>query len=197
MPLVPGIAGRKVPLGFPPDGRRLAFGTICPGVGRSLWVVDLRSGETRLVAEQPGLYWSRTGSPMDGRLGYLAPGKTGRSFWSIDVDTGETQEHRPIDADISGALPSPDGRSLVSHGARNQAERVGDGTRGRPGACSRTTRRGSGGRSGRPTTRIGVEIMRRADSRVGRMLAKGGPVHRSSRHQGRTGRIRFRPTGAV
>jgi Tol biopolymer transport system component len=68
LPLISGIAGRKVPLGFSPDGRRLAFGTIRPGVGRSLWVGDLRSGETRLVAEQRRGIWNVYWVPLDGGI---------------------------------------------------------------------------------------------------------------------------------
>ena len=198
LPLVSGIAGRKVPLGFSPDGRRLAFGTIRPGVGRSLWVVDLRSGETRLVAEQPGLYWSRNWFPDGRRVGYLAPGKEGRSFWSIDVDTGETQEHRPIDADISWLpLLSPDGKSVVSHGARKGGLNVWVmELAGGPGRLLTNDAEGIGWPVWSPDgTRIGVEIMRRADSRVGWVPAGGGPVHEIVSTPGQNWPHSFSPDG--
>ena len=196
-PVASEIAGRKIPLGFSPDGRRLAFGTIRPGAGLSVWVADVESAASKLVAERPGLSWTRGWFP-DGRLGYLANGTGGRTLWSVDVDTGEAREHRRIESHIS--MPpqvSPDGRSLVSHGARDGALNVWvmdlEGGRAHP---LTSDPEGIGWPAWSPDgKRIAVEVMRGGDTRIAVMPAAGGAVREVVSTPGQNWPRSFSPDG--
>ncbi len=197
-PLVSAVAGRKVPLRFSPDGRRIAFGTVRPGEGQSLWVMDLESGESRLVAERAELFWSRAWFPGGRRLGYVAPGSVGRSFWSTDLETGNSREHRPLDDHISWTpMLSPDGRSLVAQGARRGGLNLWlmdvDG-----GPARRLTNDAEG--MGWPVwspdgSRLAVEIMRGGDTRIGWMPSSGGPVREIVSAAGQSWPYSFSPDG--
>jgi Tol biopolymer transport system component/DNA-binding winged helix-turn-helix (wHTH) protein len=198
-PLVTRIAGRKIPV-LSPDGRRLAFGTVRPGVGRALWVADLGSGEARLLAEQPGigLFWSRAWFPDGQRLGFVARAERGRSFWSVDVETGETREHRPLEDHVSSSPAlSPDGRSLIAHGARRGALNVWVmGLEGGPARPLTNDAEGMGWPVWSPDgARIGVEVMRGGNTHVGWMAATGGPVHEVVEAPGQSWPYSFSPDG--
>ncbi len=197
-PLVTSVAGRKVPVAFAPDGRRLAFMTLRPGAGLSLWTVGLGSGEARLVAEEPGLLQSRAWFADGRRLGYVAPGKEGRSFWSIDLETGDRREHRAIEAHLSW-LPvlSPDGRSLLSHGALEGALNVWVmDVEGGPARPVTSDEEGMGWPVWSPDgARIAVEIMRGGDTHVGLMPATGGPVREIVTTPGQSWPHSFSPDG--
>lgn len=197
-PLVTGVAGRKVPLGFSPDGRRFAFTTSRPGAGLSVWVADVATGDARLVAEGRGLQLSRAWFPDGRRIGYVAAGAQGASFWSVDVDTGEAREHRPMPGRLTWApLLSRDGRALVSHGALNGRLNV--------------WRMDLSGGAARPLTndpegvgwpvwspdggQIAVEMMRGGDTRIGLMPAEGGPLREVVRTPGQNWPHSFSPDG--
>jgi Tol biopolymer transport system component/DNA-binding winged helix-turn-helix (wHTH) protein len=178
-PLVTTVAGRKVPLGFSPDGRRFAFTTQRPGVGVSAWVADLASGDARLVAEGQGMQLADAWFPDGRRLGYVAPSGHGRGFWSVDVETGETREHRTLDAPLwwSSRL-SPDGKTLLFHGTLNGRLNVWrtDVAGGAERALTNDAE-GIGWPVWSPDGRqIAVEVMRGGDTRVGLLAASGGPV---------------------
>ena len=196
-PVVPGIGGRKIPLAFSPDGRRLAFGTMRPGAGLSVWVAEVESGAARLVVERPGMSWTRGWFP-DCRLGYMTSGPGGRTLWSVDADTGEARMHRPIESHISlPPLISPDGRSLVSHGARNGAlnvwvmDLVGGPARGLTNDTE-----GIGWPAWSPDGRqLAVEVMRGGDTRIGLMAAAGGAVREIVSTPGQNWPRSFSPDG--
>ena len=197
-PLVPDVAGRKVPLGFSPDGRRLAFGTMRPGVGRSLWVADAESGEAKLVAEQPGVAWARGWFPDGRTLGYVTTGGAQPAFWTVDADTGEARERAPIARYLSWPpLLSPDGRQLASHGTRGGGLNVwvvdlaG-------GAARQVTHDAEG--VGWPVwspdgTRLAVEVMRGGDTRVGWLPSAGGPLREVVTAPGQSWPQSFSPDG--
>jgi Tol biopolymer transport system component len=203
VPIVPTIGGRKVPFGFSPDGTRFAFTTARPGVGPSLWVVDLASGDARLVVETPDLLPCRAWFADGRRLGYVAPGKgaageSGRSFWSVDVVSGETREHRPVEPHLSWAFSlSPDGRSLLSHGAREGALNVWSTDLG-GGEARRLTDdpEGIGWPVWSPDGRqMAVEMMRGGDTRIGLLPAAGGTVREVVSTPGQNWPHSFSPDG--
>jgi Tol biopolymer transport system component/DNA-binding winged helix-turn-helix (wHTH) protein len=197
VPVVPGVAGRKVPLGFSPDGRRLAFGTFRPGVGPSFWVADMDSGAAKLVVERPGLQWARGWFP-DGRLGFMANGASGRRLWSVDVDTREERDLREIEGHLSLApLVSPDGRSLVSHGARNGALNVWVmDTPGGPARPLTGDPEGVGWPAWSPDGKtLAVEVMRGGNTRIGLMPSTGGAVRELVSTPGQNWPRSFSPDG--
>jgi Tol biopolymer transport system component/DNA-binding winged helix-turn-helix (wHTH) protein len=197
-PLVTSVGGRKVPLGFSPDGRRFAFTTLRPGAGRSVWVSDLASGEVKLVAEGQKLQASRAWFPDARRLGYLAPGEGGLSFWSVDVETGDTREVRRLDAPVWWAPRlSPDGGSLLFHGALQGRLNVWrteiDGGAARP---ITNDPEGTGWAVWSPDGRqIALEIVRGGDTRVGLMAASGGAVREIVSTPGQNWPYSFSPDG--
>ena len=88
------------------------------GTGPSLWVADLESGEARLVAEQPGLQWSRALFPDGRRSATSRPASEGgasAASTSTPARRGSTGRREPP---LVPPLLSPDGRTLVAHGAR-------------------------------------------------------------------------------
>ncbi len=196
-PMVPGVAGRKVPLGFSPDGRRLAFGTFRPGVGPSFWVADTESGATRLVVERPGTQWTRGFFP-DGRLGYMVREASGWSLWSVDVDTLQARELRKLDTNLSlTPLLSPDGRSLVSHGARNGALNVWVmDISGGPARPLTSDAEGIGWPTWSPDGKtLAVEMMRGGNTRIGLMPSTGGAVREIVSTPGQNWIRSFSPDG--
>ncbi|HET7292831.1 MAG TPA: winged helix-turn-helix domain-containing protein [Vicinamibacteria bacterium] len=198
LPIAGSVAGRKVPWGFSPDGRRLAFGTARPGEGQSVWVVDLEKDEARLVLEQADLSWSRAWFPGGRRLGYVAPGARGRSFWSVDVETGEAREHRPLEDHIAWAPAlSPDGTSLLAHGARRGGLNVWRmDLRGGPSRALTNDSEGIGWPVWSPAgDKVAVEIMREGHTRIGWMPAAGGPVRELVSTPGQSFPNSFSPDG--
>jgi Tol biopolymer transport system component/DNA-binding winged helix-turn-helix (wHTH) protein len=197
-PLVTSVAGRKLPLRFSPDGRKIAFGTMRPGEGRSLWVMDREKREARLVAEQAELFWSRAWFPDGKRVGYTAPGKRGRSFWSIDVESGDAREHRPLEDHISWTpVLSPDGTSLAAHGARRGGLNlwVMD-LDGGPARALTNDAEGMGWPIWSPDgSRLAVEIMRGGNTRVGWIPRAGGPVEEIVSAPGQSWPYSFSPDG--
>lgn len=178
-PLVPGVAGRKAPPIFSPDGRRLAFRTVRPGEGQALWIADLESGDVRLLAEQPGLQWSRAWLDGGRRMAYVVPGARGGSILSIDVETGETREHRALDEHVvSAPMLGPDGRTLVAHGARGGALNVwAMDLEGGPARPLTDDDEGVGYPVWSPDgSGLAVEIMRDGHTRVGWLPPGGGAV---------------------
>ena len=195
--VVPGIAGRKIPLGFSPDGRRLAFGTMRPGAGLSVWVADVESGAAKLVVERPGMQWTRGWFP-DGRLGYTLAGTPERTLWSIDVDTGEARQQRHIESHISLApLISPDGRSLVSHGARNGALNVWVmDVEGGPARALTNDTEGVGWPAWSPDGKtMAVEVMRGGNTRIALIPSTGGAVREIVATPGQSWPRSFSPDG--
>jgi len=202
-PVVHDVAGRKVPLGLSPDGRRLSFGTMRPGFGRSLWVVDVETGETKLVLEQPRVSWARGWFPDGRRLGYVragkdAFGKDAFSLWTIDVDTGDTRELRPLDGFLSWPpIVSPDGRRVAAHGARSGGldAWVVDLAEGAPRPVSDDAE-GVGWPVWSPDgTRLAVEVMRGGDTHVGWLPSDGGPLREVVSAAGQSWPQSFSPDG--
>jgi Tol biopolymer transport system component len=197
--LVGTIAGRKSTPLFSPEGRRLAFGTVRPGVGGSLWVADLETGEPRLLTEQPALRWGgRAWFPDGRRLGFLAGQGEGRAFHSVDVHTGVTREERRIEGHISWPPSvSPDGKTLVAHGAHQGALNVW--TMDLAGGPARPLTRdpeGIGWPVWSPDGKmLAVELMRGGDTRVGVMAAAGGPVRELTSEPGQSWPQSFSPDG--
>jgi Tol biopolymer transport system component len=192
------IAGRKIPLGFSPDGRRLAFGTIRPGTGLSMWVADVESGAVKLVVERPGMSWMRGWFP-DGRLGYALDGAGGRTLWSVDADTGEPREHRSIENHISmpPLMISPDGKSLVGQGARNGALKVWVmDLAGGPARALTNDSEGVGWPAWSPDGKqLVVEVMRGGNTRIGLMASTGGAVREIVSTPGQNWPRSFSPDG--
>jgi Tol biopolymer transport system component/DNA-binding winged helix-turn-helix (wHTH) protein len=197
-PIVPDIAGRKVPLGFSPDGRRLSFGTMRPGVGRSLWVADVATGEARLVSEQPGVSWARGWFPDGRRLGYVRGSRSKAAFWTIDADTGETREQTALPRLLGWPpLVSPDGTRIASHGALEGGLNVWV-VDVAGGAARQLTDDPEG--VGWPVwspdgTRLAVEMMRGGDTRIGWLPAGGGPVREIVTAPGQSWPQSFSPDG--
>jgi Tol biopolymer transport system component len=202
-PLAEAIAGRKVPLRFSPDARRLTFGTLRPGAGLAIWVLDLVSGEARLAIEHPELSWARAWSADGRRVGYVAPGVQDRSFWTADFETGETSEqrpieHRPLESHLSWTpMLSPDGRSLVAHGARSGALNIWRmDLAGGPARPLTKDVEGMGWPVWSPDgSRIAIEIMRAGDTRIGWLPAAGGAVREVVSAPGQSWPYSFSPDG--
>jgi Tol biopolymer transport system component len=191
------IAGRKIPLGFSRDGRRMAFGTMRPGAGLSMWVADVGSGASKLVVERPGMQWTRGWFP-GGRLGYVASDAGERTLWSIDADTGEAREHRPIESHLS--MPpqiSPDGRSLVSQGAREGALNVWVmDLAGGPARPLTDDSEGIGWPVWSPDGKqLAVEVMRGGNTRIGLMSSAGGALREIVSTPGQNWPRSFSPDG--
>ncbi len=196
--LVPTIAGRKAPPLFSPDGRRLAFGTVRPGVGGSLWVADLETGEPRLVTEQPSLHWGRAWFPDGHHLGFLQGQGDQRAFKSVNVDTGVTREERRVEGHIaSPPIVSPDGKTLVAHGARQGGLNVwAMDLAGGPARPLTEDREGIGWPTWSPDGRtLAVELMRGGDTHVGVMAAAGGAVRVLTSGPGQSWPHSFSPDG--
>jgi Tol biopolymer transport system component len=192
------IAGRKIPLGFSPDGRRLALGTIRPGTGLSMWVADVESGAVKLVVERPGMSWIR-GWFHDGRLGYALDGAGGRTLWSVDAETGAAREHRRIESHITmpPLMISPDGQSLVGQGARNGALNVWVmDLAGGPSRALTNDSEGVGWPAWSPDgTQLVVEVMRGGSTRIGLMASTGGGVREVVSTPGQNWPRSFSPDG--
>jgi Tol biopolymer transport system component/DNA-binding winged helix-turn-helix (wHTH) protein len=197
-PLVAGVAGRKVPLGFSPDGRRLAFATQRPGVGLSIWVADVDGGAARLVVEEAGLHVSRAWFPDGRRIGFVSLARDGAVFRSVDVDTGQTVDHRPLPDQLYWPpVLSPDGGSLLSHGAlrgRLNVWRLGlEGGAARP---LTDDAEGVGWPVWSPDGRsVAIEMMRGGDTRVGLLSAEGGPLREVVSTPGQNWPHSFSPDG--
>jgi Tol biopolymer transport system component/DNA-binding winged helix-turn-helix (wHTH) protein len=195
---VSGVGGRKVPLGLSPDGRRLSFGTVRPGVGRSLWVADLETGEAKLVLEQPRIGWVRGFFPDGRRLGFLQSEGRTPALWTVDADTGETRSLAPLGELLDWpALVSPDGRRVAAHRAKTGGLDVWvvdlDG-----GTARQVTHdaEGVGWPSWSPDgTRLAVEMMRGGDTHVGLLPAGGGPVRELVVAPGQSWPQSFSPDG--
>ena len=192
------IDGRKSPPLFSPDGRSLAFGTVRPGVGGSLWVADLGTGEPRLLTEQPGLRWSRAWFPDGRRLGFVVARGEERTFQSVDVSTGVVREERRLESYLSSSpVVSPDGKTLVAHGARKGGLNVwtmdfADG----PARPLTDDREGIGWPIWSPDGKtLAVELMRGGDTRIGVMAATGGPVREITSKPGQSWPQSFSPDG--
>ena len=196
--MVRDVAGRKVPLGFSPDGTRFAFGTMRPGVGRALWVADVASGEARLVAEQPGVAWVRGFFPDGRTLGYVRTAGPKATFWTVDAETGEAHEGVAVARHLTWPpLLSPDGRRIASHGALKGGLNVWV-TDLASGEARQVTTDAEG--VGWPVwspdgTRLAVEVMRGGDTRVGWVSASGGPVREIVSAPGQSWPQSFSPDG--
>jgi Tol biopolymer transport system component/DNA-binding winged helix-turn-helix (wHTH) protein len=196
--LVGGIAGRKTPPLFSPDGRRLAFGTLRPGEGRSLWAVDLDSGEPRLLTEQSGLAWSRSWFPDSRHLGFMSGGWSERRFSSVDVETGSLREHRRLEPHIASCPAlAPDGARLVAHGAHEGRLAVwAMDLAGGPARLIANDAEGVGWPAWSPDGKtLAVELMRGGDTRIGVMAAAGDPVREIVSKAGQSWPHSFSPDG--
>lgn len=195
--LVSNVAGRKVPLGFSPDGRTLAFGTVRPGVGRALWIADAASGEARLLVERPGLVWSRGFFP-DGRLGYLGTAQGRSVLSSIDPESGATADVSAVDTHLSWPpLLSRDGMRLAAHGALRGGLDVWivDLKAGVSRQLTSDTE-GIGWPVWSPDgTRLAVEMMRNGETRIGVLPATGGALHEVVGTPGQNWPESFSPDG--
>jgi Tol biopolymer transport system component/DNA-binding winged helix-turn-helix (wHTH) protein len=195
--LVSGIDGRKFLPMFSPDGRRLAFATVRPGVGLALWVVDLGTGEARLVAETPGLIATDSWLPDSRRLGFLVRNGSELSFGTVDVETDAQVRHRVIDPALRWLVLSPDGSTLAAHGPREGVLNVWMAPLG-GGAFRSVTddRDGAGWPVWSPDgTRLAVELMRHGSTQVGVMPAAGGPVRTLTSAPGQSWPHSFSPDG--
>jgi Tol biopolymer transport system component/DNA-binding winged helix-turn-helix (wHTH) protein len=196
--MVRDVAGRKVPLGFSPDGTRFAFGTMRPGVGRALWVADVASGEARLVAEQPGVAWVRGFFPDGRTLGYVRTAGPKATFWTVDAETGEAHEGVAVARHLTWPpLLSPDGRRIASHGALKGGLNVWvTDLAGGEARQVTTDAEGVGWPVWSPDgTRLAVEMMRGGDTRVGWVSASGGPVREIVSAPGQSWPQSFSPDG--
>lgn len=196
-PLVKGIAGRKFLPTFSPDGRRLAFVTVRPGEGRALWAVDLASGEPRLLAEQPGLQPAGAWLPDSRRLGFLVRDPDGAVLWTVDVESGERVRRRAVDPSLWWLTLSPDGTTLVAHGARNGVLNVWEsGFAGGGFRAVTDDRSGAGWPTWSPDgMSLAVELMRHGTTQVGVMPAGGGPVRELTSARGQSWPHSFSPDG--
>jgi Tol biopolymer transport system component/DNA-binding winged helix-turn-helix (wHTH) protein len=197
VPLVRGIAGRKFLPTFSPDGRRLAFVTVRPGEGRALWVVDLASGEPRLLAEQPELLPSGAWLPDSRRLAFVIRDPDGAAVWTVDVESGERVRRRAFDPSLWWLALSPDGTTLAAHGARNGVLNLW--TAGIAGGGFRPItddRSGIGWPTWSPDgASLAVELMRHGTTQVGVMPAGGGAVRELTSAPGQSWPHSFSPDG--
>jgi Tol biopolymer transport system component/DNA-binding winged helix-turn-helix (wHTH) protein len=197
VPLVKGIAGRKFLPMFSPDGRRLAFGTVRPGEGLALWMIDLASGEPRLLAEQPGLVPLEAWLPDSRRLGFLVRASDGATLWTVDVESGERVRRRAVDPSLRWLTLSPDGTTLAAHGPRNGVLNVFTGGFAGGGFRALTDdRAGAGWPTWSPDgASLAVELMRHGTTQVGVMPAGSGPVRELTSAPGQSWPHSFSPDG--
>jgi len=196
-PLAPGIAGRKFLPRFSPDGRRLAFGAVRPGVGAAVWTVDLGSGTPRVAAEQRGLIVTNAWFPDSRRIGFLLRDGSGSALSVLDVDSGEQDVRRRLPAPIRGLVLSPDGATLAAHGPRDGILQVW--TAGLEGGAFRPVTDDAEG-AGWPVwspdgRRLAVELMRHGRTQIGIMDRDGGAVRELTSASGQSWPHSFSPDG--
>jgi Tol biopolymer transport system component/DNA-binding winged helix-turn-helix (wHTH) protein len=198
VPAVRGIAGRKQPPVYSPDGRSLAFAVIRPGEGPALWLTDRATGETRLLAERPDInYAARAWFPDSRHLGFAMREPEGNSFWSVDVKTGELTRRCDIPRGISTVALSRDGTRLAGHGPKDGVLNVWvlpvDGGDGR---ALTSDGEGMGWPVWSPDSRtLAVEMMRGGHTRVGILPAAGGAVRELTSGSGQSWPCAFSPDG--
>jgi Tol biopolymer transport system component/DNA-binding winged helix-turn-helix (wHTH) protein len=197
-PAVRGIAGRKQPPMYSPDGRWLAFAVIRPGEGLALWLTDRASGETRLLVERFEInYASRAWFPDSRRLGFVMREPGGSAFWSVDVQTGETVRLRALPRHMFNVALSLDGTRLAAHGPNEGVLNVWTAPLegGEPRALT-SDREGMGWPVwSRDSRSLAVEVMRGGNTRVGLMPAAGGPVRELTSTPGQSWPCAFSPDG--
>lgn len=197
-PAVMDVGGRKIPLGVSPDGRLLAFGTMRPGVGLSLWVADAATGDARVVAEEPGASWSRGFFPDSRTLGFVRGGRERPTFWTVDVETGVTHQQAVLARHLNWpASVSPDGTRLVAHGAVEGPLNVWEMALA-GGEARKLTDDGEG--AGWPVwspdgRQLAVELMRGGDTRIGLVPSAGGAVRELLSRPGQSWPQSFSPDG--
>jgi Tol biopolymer transport system component/DNA-binding winged helix-turn-helix (wHTH) protein len=197
-PAVVDVAGRKIPLGVSADGRLLAFGTMRPGAGVSLWVADADSGSARLVAEEAGAALSQGFFPDSRTLGFVRGSGSRPTFWTVDVETGVARQRAVLARHLRWrASVSPDGTRLVAHGAVEGPLNVWE-MRVSGGEARRLTddREGAGWPVWSPDgTRLAIELMRGGDTRIGIMPAAGGAIRELPSPPGQSWPQSFSPDG--
>ena len=196
-PLVEGIDGRKLLPMFSPDGRRLAFAVVRPGEGIALWLVDLATGQPRLLADRPDLVATDAWLPDSRRLGFLVRDDDGPSLWTVDVDNGEQVRHRGIDPVVRWLVLSPDGTTLSAHGPEGGVLNVWTaGFAGDPFRPVTDDREGAGWPAWSPDgRRLAVELLRHGSTQVGVMPATGGPMRTLTSAPGQSWPRSFSPDG--
>jgi Tol biopolymer transport system component len=197
VPLVRGIAGRKQPPMYSPDGRRFAFAVVRPGEGQALWVMDGEGSEPRLLVERKDIYATPLWFPDSRHLGFNTLDADGRTLWTVDVESGEIRRRGALPPQMGSAALSPDGRRLIGHGPRDGVLNLWtasvDGGEARPLTADRE---GLGWPVWSPDgTMLAVEMMRGGDTRVGVMPSAGGPLRELTTARGQSWPYSFSPDG--
>jgi dipeptidyl aminopeptidase/acylaminoacyl peptidase len=110
--------GTNYAVGYAPDGRRVLVAREESNVRNSLLVVDIASGETRVLLRAPEIEHGHSAQPAwsaDGGAIYLLDDR-GREFAALawlDVATGELTTLRDEPWDAEELAVSPDGRQLA------------------------------------------------------------------------------------
>jgi Tol biopolymer transport system component/DNA-binding winged helix-turn-helix (wHTH) protein len=196
-PIVRGLAGRKQPPLFSPDGRRLAFGVFRPGEGLALWVADAEGREPRLVVERPDIWAVSRWFPDSRHVGLAMREDEGQAFWSVDVDTGELSRVRALEPQMQIPVLSPDGTRLAAHGSKDGVLNVWVAPT-REGEAHPVTndREGIGWPVWSPDGKtLAVEIFRGGDTRLAVMPSSGGPFRELTTAAGHSWPFSFSPDG--
>jgi dipeptidyl aminopeptidase/acylaminoacyl peptidase len=125
-----------------PDGAHIAFSrtSFLPdgGTPSELWVLDIASGEARMVARVSdhelavlfyGIAWSADGQTIYGSLAHRDEHDPGNGVWSFDVVTGISKQIAAATAEFNDTAPavmnvSPEGQWLTIYYPRLRLEGI-------------------------------------------------------------------------